>query len=52
MGIIICGLNGTGKNTLGKALAEKLHFHFIGIENLYFHKTNTVKNNKEHAEFE
>ncbi len=27
-GIIICGLNGTGKSTLGKALAEKLHFLF------------------------
>lgn len=40
MGIIICGLNGTGKSTLGKFLAEKLHFHFIDIENLYFPKTN------------
>lgn len=40
MGIIICGLNGTGKSTFGKALAEKLHFHFIDIENLYFPKTN------------
>ena len=43
MGIIICGLNGTGKSTLGKALAEKLHFHFIDIENLYFPKTNPNK---------
>lgn len=41
MGIIICGLNGTGKSTLGKALAEKLHF--IDIENLYFPKTNPNK---------
>ena len=40
MGIILCGLNGTGKSTLGKALAEKLHFHFIDIENLYFPKTD------------
>ena len=40
MGIIICGLNGTGKSTLGKALAEKQHFHFIDIENLYFPKTD------------
>lgn len=40
MGIIICGLNGAGKSTLGKALAEKMHFHFIDIENLYFPKTN------------
>ena len=40
MGIIICGLNGTGKSTLGKALAEKLHFYFIDIENLYFPQTD------------
>ena len=31
-GIMICGLNGTGKSTLGKALAEKLHFYFIDNE--------------------
>ena len=43
MGLIRCGLNGTGKSTLGKALAEKLHFHFIDIENLYFPKTNPNK---------
>ena len=35
-GIQICGLNGCGKSTLGKALAEELGFHFIDIENLYF----------------
>ncbi|MDE6737610.1 MAG: AAA family ATPase [Lachnospiraceae bacterium] len=40
MGIIICGLNGVGKSTLGKALAEKLHFYFIDIEDLYFPKTD------------
>lgn len=39
-GILICSLNGTGKNTLGKALAEKLHFYFIDNEDLYFPKTN------------
>lgn len=38
-GIIICGLNGTGKSTLGKALAEKLHFYFLDNEDLYFPKT-------------
>ncbi len=37
-GIIVCGLNGTGKSTLGKALAEKLHFYFIDNEDLYFPK--------------
>lgn len=44
MGIIVCGLNGAGKSTFGKALAEKLHFHFIDIENLYF--PNTSSDNK------
>lgn len=38
-GIFICGLNGTGKSTLGKALAEKMRFHFIDNEDLYFPKT-------------
>ena len=35
-GIQICGLNGCGKSTLGKALAEAAGLHFIDIENLYF----------------
>ncbi len=39
-GIIVCGLNGAGKSTLGKALAEKLHFHFIDNDDLYFPKTD------------
>ncbi len=39
-GIIVCGLNGVGKSTLGKVLAEKLHFHFIDSEDLYFPKTD------------
>lgn len=33
-GIVVCGLNGTGKSALGKTLAERLHFHLIDIENL------------------
>lgn len=40
-GIIVCGLNGCGKSTLGKALAEKLKFHFIDNENLFFSKTDS-----------
>ena len=40
IGIQICGLNGCGKSTLGKALAERMNFHFIDIENLYFSRTN------------
>ncbi len=40
MGIIVCGLNGVGKSTLGKALADKLDYHFIDNEDLYFPKTD------------
>ena len=39
-GIVVCGLNGVGKSTLGKALAEKLQYHFIDNEDLYFPKTD------------
>ena len=35
-GIIVCGLNGGGKSTLGRALAEALGFHFVDSEDLYF----------------
>ena len=40
-GIQICGLNGCGKSTLGRALAERIGFHFIDNENLYFSRANT-----------
>lgn len=39
-GIMMCGLNGAGKSTLGKAVADKLGFHFIDNEDLYFPKTD------------
>lgn len=39
-GILVCGLNGTGKSTLGRALAQKLGYHFIDNEDLYFPKTD------------
>lgn len=35
-GIQICGLNGCGKSTIGRMLADRLGFHFIDNENLYF----------------
>ena len=41
IGIQICGLNGCGKSTLGRALAERIGFHFIDNENLYFSRANT-----------
>lgn len=40
MGILICGLNGVGKSTLGKRLAERLSYQFIDNEDLYFPKTD------------
>ncbi len=39
--ILICGLNGTGKSTIGKALAKKLGFRFVDVEELYFPNTDT-----------
>ena len=41
MGIQMCGLNGCGKSTLGRALAESIGFYFIDNENLYFSRSNT-----------
>ncbi|MBQ7670025.1 MAG: AAA family ATPase [Clostridia bacterium] len=38
MGILICGLNGVGKSTVGKALAERLSYRFIDNEDLFFPK--------------
>lgn len=38
--IIVCGMNGAGKSTLGRALAQKLGYHFIDIEDIYFPKTD------------
>ena len=36
MKIILCGLNGAGKSTVGKALARRLGFPFLDIEDYYF----------------
>lgn len=38
MAILICGLNGSGKSTVGAALAEKLGRPFLDVEDLYFPK--------------
>ncbi len=40
MGILICGLNGVGKSTIGKILAERMSYQFIDNEELYFPKTD------------
>lgn len=40
IGILICGLNGCGKSTVGRALAKEIGFHFIDNENLFFSRTD------------
>ena len=40
MGILICGLNGTGKSTLGRILANRLEYEFIDNEDLFFPRTD------------
>ena len=42
MGILICGLNGAGKSTVGAVLAEKLSFRFIDAEDLFFSKEGSA----------
>ena len=41
MGILICGLNGVGKSTIGRALAARLGWRFLDNEDLYFPKTDS-----------
>ena len=41
MGILICGLNGTGKSTLGSMLAERMGYEFIDNEDLFFPKADS-----------
>lgn len=38
MGILLCGLNGAGKSTIGRILAERMSWQFIDNEDLYFPK--------------
>ena len=40
MGILICGLNGTGKSTLGRLLANRMEYEFIDNEDLFFPKAD------------
>ena len=42
LGILICGLNGVGKSTVGKMLAERIGYRFIDNEDLYFPKTDST----------
>lgn len=55
IGIVVCGLNGCGKSTLGKALARQLGLHFIDAEDLYFTRKSInepYKNPHSRAEVE
>ena len=38
MGILVCGLNGSGKSTVGRLLAQRLAYRFIDNEDLFFPK--------------
>lgn len=52
-GILICGLNGCGKSTLGIALAQELNYHFIDNEYLFFSRKETKQpytNPRSHEE--
>ncbi len=40
MGILICGLNGSGKSSVGRTLAARMGYEFIDNEDLYFSKTD------------
>ena len=42
MGILICGLNGTGKSTLGRMLADRMGYEFIDYEDLFFPKADPL----------
>lgn len=44
--IIICGGNGVGKSTLGKALSHELGWQFMDIEDYYFPKSNMDYNHE------
>ena len=41
MGILICGLNGAGKSTIGRMLADRMGYEFIDNEDLWFPKTDS-----------
>ena len=40
-GIIITGLNGCGKSTVRKLLAEKMNYYSMDVEDYYFIKSDT-----------
>ena len=40
--ILICGLNGSGKSTFGKALAKEINAAFKDIEDYYFPNRRAV----------
>ena len=42
MGILICGLNGTGKSTLGRMLAGRMGYEFTDNEDLFFPKADAA----------
>ena len=41
MGILICGLNGAGKSSIGRMLAGRISYQFIDNEDLFFPKKDS-----------
>ena len=41
-GICVCGLNGSGKTTIAKALSQKINFCHFDVENYYFDSKSGV----------
>ncbi len=50
IGILVCGLNGSGKSTIGQILANRFNFHFIDSEHLFFEKRNVYKSSRSHEQ--
>lgn len=42
MGILLCGLNGVGKSSIGRILAKRMSYQFIDNEDLYFPKNDKL----------
>ena len=42
MGILLCGLNGVGKSSIGRMLAKRMSYQFIDNEDLYFPKNDKL----------
>lgn len=49
-GIILCGLNGCGKTTLGKLVAERLGWRALDVEHYWFPSPDTYQESRTREE--